>query len=611
MSEISLVVSATKQIIQREVDELIYQKSCDEFDAQMPSWLKRVLIARGVESQEHLNADLSLLENPMSMLGVQEALELLLGTEHQSSLAQLSRPFILIVGDFDADGATSTALLMQGLGDLGFTKLDYFLPDRFEFGYGLSEAIVEHICNSDVFSQRPDIIITVDNGISSIEGVAAAKKNGIKVIVTDHHLPGEKLPKADAIVNPNQLDCGFRYKNLAGVGVAFHLLVALRKLMRDRGYFSEFMDDGLKEPNLSKLLDLVALGTVADVVRLDQYNRMLVSQGLSRIRQGEVRPGIKALLQIGKRDYRFTVSQDLGFAVGPRINAAGRLDNMNLGVDLLLESNEQRAFELAVQLDELNQDRKIIEKQMQAEAELMATKVVAELSGEAPKILCVYHEQWHQGVVGLVASKLKEKLHCPVIAFAPVFNDDGELLNLKGSGRSIEGVHLRDLLDLVAKQDGRVLQKFGGHAMAAGLSILPKDLQRLEKLLQQALLDVDENIFKASILTDGILPGKALTLEQARQLELLLPWGQGCEEPKFEGEFQLQAMRVLAEAHVKLDLLDVSSGGQISAIQFFADIDRWHEVQNSATKMVRVVYKLSVNRFRGNESLQLVIDFIE
>ncbi len=562
-----------------------------------PEFVQSLLLSRGIYRELDLDIRLKSLSNPFLMKGMSEAVDRLM-------LALKNKQRILIVGDFDADGATSTALLIKGLSLLGFHSLSYFLPDRFKFGYGLSPAIVKEIQNHHVI---PDVLVTVDNGISSVEGIAMANALGIDVIVTDHHLPSDVLPEAFAIVNPNQNDCNFEYKNLAGVGVAFHVLMALRQGCRRDGQFEK--EEG-QEPNLAALLDLVAIGTVADVVHLDAYNRILVEQGLARMRAGIVSEGIKALLVIAQKPIGQLTSQDIAFAIAPRINAAGRLDDMSLGVELLLASKPEAAMQMAQSLDDLNKDRKLIQKQMQLEAEVIVSQL-SEQFDSIPRIICVYHEQWHQGVVGLIASQLKERFHRPVFAFAPVFNDEGGIIELKGSGRSIEGVHLRDLLDLVAKQNEGCLNKFGGHAMAAGLSLQVEQYDVFVRQAQKVVFAYPDAIFEQQIWVDGVLDEASIHLDKALLLERLVPWGQGLPEPKFQGEFLLVSMRVLAEHHVKSVLKLTVSGESIEAICFNAHIESWHAVQNSASKLVRAVYSLSVNRFRGQEGVQLLIDFIE
>ena len=565
--------------------------------ASYPIFMQHILQARGIQKKSDLDAQLKHLSDPFELLGMQIAVPRLL-----QALRQQQR--ILIVGDFDADGATSTALLMRGFAALGFQCISYLLPDRFIFGYGLSREIVDEISRS---YPLPHLLITVDNGISSIEGVERANALGIDVIITDHHLPGDQIPDALAIVNPNQRGCSFEHKNLAGVGVAFHVLMALRQRCRIEGDFQRL---NIQEPNLANFLDLVAIGTVADVVKLDAYNRIFVVQGLARMRAGLAGEGVKALLAVAQKPLAFLTSQDIGFAIGPRINAAGRLDDMRLGVELLLETNAAVALEMAQELDGLNQNRKSIQKQMQLEAEIIVTQLCESFS-QVPRIICVYHELWHQGVVGLIASQLKERFHRPVFAFAPVFNEQGEIVELKGSGRSIDGIHLRDLLDLIAKSNPACLDKFGGHAMAAGLTIQPSSLEVFETDALTAMQVYDAGVFEPLIWVDDELSPENISLDNALLLENLLPWGQGLPLPVFEGDFYLVSLRILGGQHVKSQLNIVGQDTPIDAICFNADIDRWQAVQNSASKMVRAVYGLSVNRFRGQESVQLLIDFIE
>jgi len=606
----------------------IRQPQADACLPDFPPFIQRILAARGISESKALNVSLQGLSDPFLMLGMHEAVERLV------QLRKLNQR-VLIVGDFDADGATSTSLMLKGLAALGFSRIDFLLPDRFHLGYGLSSAIVQTIVDA---GDKPDVIITVDNGISSVEGVALANAHGIDVIVTDHHLPGDQTPDAYAIVNPNQRACQFPHKNLAGVGVAFHLLMALRKRLRQLGAFNQAAElnvagSNVAEPNLAVFLDLVALGTVADVVSLDHYNRMLVVQGLVRIKQAKACVGIQALLRIAAKDYRYASAQDIAFALAPRLNAAGRLDDMNIGVRLLCSVDEDEAFELAQLLDGLNQDRKAIESQMRLEAEaaieqwlLGQTQGEKDIAQHLPRVICLFNQNWHQGVVGLIASRLKERFHRPVLIFAPeqfsgaVHLEDkaaDKTTILKGSGRSITGVHLRDLLDAVAKSSPKLLSKFGGHAMAAGLSIQAKHFDEFSALINRQAENFEASLFEPVVWIDGELEANEIGLAQAKSLAGLLPWGQGIPEPSFAGFFIIDApLRILAEQHVKVSLRPCDAQGiassslVCSAIDFSADIETWLLAQKSASKMVHVIYKLSVNRFRGVEDLQLVIDFI-
>ena len=573
---------------------LIQARSFDaatgDFDTQLDPLLKRIYQARGITDSTALERKLSCLPAPSVMQGIPAAVALLV-----SSLKQQQR--VLIVGDFDADGATSSALMVLALTAMGYQQVDFLVPNRFDYGYGLTPEIVDL-----ALEKAPDLIITVDNGISSIEGVAHADKLGIQVIVTDHHLPGAILPDAAAIVNPNQPGCDFPTKNLAGVGVAFYLLSALRAELRKQDWFAQV---GITEPNMASWLDLVALGTVADVVPLDQVNRALVYQGLMRIRAGKCRPGIQALLTIAGKSAHSLVATDLGFALGPRLNAAGRLDDISLGIQCLLTNDHQQAMLGAQQLDELNQDRKLIEQGMQREALAIVEKIPLSLDGEVPVALCLFQPEWHQGVVGLLASRIKEKYNRPVVAFAR--GDGGQL---KGSSRSIPGLHIRDALDSVATQNPGLITKFGGHAMAAGLSLDEDKLAAFEQAFQgQVEKTLNEDDLLARMVTDGELHCHQLSMPTAQLLRDGGPWGQQFPEPCFEGLFQLKQQRIVGEKHLKLVLAHESEPNRgIDGICFNVDTEEW---PNFSAKTVRCVYRLDINEYRGLEKLQLLIQYIE
>ncbi len=567
-----------------------YNADLGSFDSHLDPLLERIYLARGISDSAALERKLSCLPAPAVMQGIPAAVSLLV-----SALSEQQR--ILIVGDFDADGATSSALMMLALTAMGCQQVDFLVPNRFDYGYGLTPEIVD-LAKDKI----PEIIITVDNGISSIDGVAHANALGIEVIVTDHHLPGASLPDAAAIVNPNQPGCDFPTKNLAGVGVAFYLLSALRAELRSQDWFAE---QQIAEPNMATWLDLVALGTVADVVPLDQVNRALVHQGLMRIRAGQCRPGIQALLTIAGKSPQRLVATDLGFAIGPRLNAAGRLDDISLGIQCLLTNDPQQAMYSAQQLDELNQDRKLIEQGMQREALAIVEKIPLSLKGEVPVALCLFQPEWHQGVVGLLASRIKEKYNRPVIAFAR--GDNGQL---KGSSRSIPGLHIRDALDAVASQHPGLISKFGGHAMAAGLSLDEDKLADFTEAFQQQVqrtLGADDLL--ARMLTDGHLESLQLSMNTAQLLRDAGPWGQQFPEPCFEGLFQIKQQRIVGEKHLKLVVAHGSEPNRaIDAICFNIDIEQW---PNHRAETVRCVYRLDINEYRGLEKLQLLIQFIE
>lgn len=549
----------------------------------LPPLLTRLYASRGVSSAQELDKGLARLIPYQQLKGIEAAVDLLV-----EALQQGQR--ILIVGDFDADGATASTVGVLGLRQLGAAHVDYLVPNRFEYGYGLTPEIVE------VALQRsPQLLMTVDNGISSVEGVAAAKAAELKVLVTDHHLPGHELPAADAIVNPNQPGCEFPSKSLAGVGVMFYVLMALRARLRGLGWFAS-----RPEPNLGDLLDLVALGSVADVVPLDANNRILVHQGLMRIRAGRARPGLRAILEVARRDPSRITSTDLGFILGPRLNAAGRLDDMSLGIECLLCEDPVLAREMATQLDELNQDRKNIEQGMQREA-LAQLKDLAEDS--LPFGLCLFEPDWHQGVIGILASRLKERYHRPAIAFASA----GEGM-LKGSARSVPGFHIRDALDAVAARHPELISKFGGHAMAAGLSLpeanFPAFCQAFDEEVRRQLSEDD---LTGRLLSDGTLAVEEFHLELARALRNAGPWGQHFPEPLFHGVFQLAEQRVVGERHLKMVLKTECGSVRLEGIAFGVDREVW---PNPNIRWVELAYRLDLNEFRGNETVQLLVTHI-
>ena len=552
--------------------------------------LARTLAARGVSSSSQLSHSLEQLLPPSQLKGLDEAARLLADTLAASGS-------IVVVGDFDADGATSSALAVSMLKQMGATSVDYLVPNRFDFGYGLTPEIVE------LASQRqPSLIVTVDNGISSLSGVELAGKLGIQTLVTDHHLPGAQLPVADVIVNPSQPGCEFPSKNLAGVGVIFYVMLALRGELRKRNWFSE---RGIPEPNLASVLDLVALGTVADVVPLDHNNRIMIQQGLLRIRAGECRPGIRALFEISGRNRERAVSSDLAFALAPRLNAAGRLDDMSAGIACLLTEDEAEARQLAADLDALNRDRRQIEQGMQEQA-LATLREIQLQRDDPPAALCLFDPGWHQGVVGIVASRIKDRLHRPVIAFAR--SDSGT--ELKGSARSVSGLHIRDLLERVNSLCPGLIIKFGGHAMAAGLSLEESRLEEFQQQLLQVAGEALEQVeLDASLLTDGELDASDFVLGLAKELRYATAWGQHFPEPLFEGIFQIVHQRLVGEKHLKLVLAHPdNSNRMVDAIAFNVDLEQWPD---QALERVRVAFRLDCNYFRGEERLQLAIEYLE
>ena len=559
------------------------------FSSATPALLQKIFCHRGLFSDEDIALGLDGLLKPQ-LKGLDKAVAIV-----KESLLNNTR--LLIVGDFDADGATSCAVLTRGLEAMGHRDVRFIVPNRFEFGYGLTPEIV------DIAKPlAPDVIVTVDNGISSIQGVLAAKQVGIKVVITDHHLPGNELPAADAIVNPNQSGCEFASKNLAGVGVVFYLLLALRAALREEKYF--FSDRS--EPNFAELLDLVALGTVADVVPLDKNNRILVEQGLRRIRAGRACVGIKALLQIAGRSAANLTASDLGFVLGPRLNAAGRLDDISIGIAALLTDDVNLATDIAQELDNLNKDRRSIEQGMKREAEKLLVSLHEE---KLPVGVCLYDQGWHQGIVGILASRIKEKHHRPTICFAPA-NDDKECGELKGSARSIPGLHIRDALDLVASQNPGLIQKFGGHAMAAGLSLERKQFDQFSQAFDRVVQSLlSKELLQKELLSDGDLHTDDLTLDTAQVVKRDFPWGQGIPEPLFDGEFRLVQQRIVGGSHLKMVLAKQNQPQtHYDAIAFYVETEQWPD---STVQRVHIAYSLDVNEFRGQRSLQLLVRQIE
>ena len=541
--------------------------------------LARLYAARGVTDRAELDYDLKSLLPPSSLTHANDAARLL-----ADAIEAEAR--LLIIGDYDCDGATATALGMRALKALG-ADVDFLLPDRFKLGYGLSPEIVD-LAAGESPNLAPDLIITVDNGIASIEGVERAREHGIATLITDHHLPAATLPAADCIVNPNQPGCAFASKAMAGVGVMFYVLLALRAELRQRGFFAE-----RAEPNFASLLDLVALGTVADVVKLDHNNRILVSQGLKRMRAGQMQPGLAALFKAAGRDAKKATAKDLGFILGPRLNAAGRLADMRLGVECLITDDPARALSIAQQLDALNRERREIESDMQEQALLLLETL--DTADSAPGI-ALFDDGWHEGVVGILAARLKDKLHRPVFAFA-----HGENGVIKGSGRSIPGLHLRDALDLVAKRAPGLLLRFGGHAMAAGATLRAGDFDRFRALFAEVagelLAPAD---LTRTLETDGALEGGYYSLAIAHLLENEI-WGQGFPAPLFLDEFAVEQQRVLKEKHLKLTLR--KDGARIEAIQF--------NFSQQPGPTARLAFRLAINEYMGVETPQLLVEHLE
>ncbi len=539
----------------------------------------RVLAARGLEQAPDYALS-GLL--PPTLSGLDRGAEILADAIQRGQR-------ILVVGDFDADGATGCAVAVRALKMMGADRVEWLVPDRFRHGYGLSAELV-----AEIGDPVPEVLLTVDQGISSLAGVSLARQRGAAVIVTDHHLPGPKLPEADAIINPCLADDPFPSRALAGVGVVFYLMLALRKVLRERNHFAD------QQPRLDALLDLVALGTVADLVPLDENNRRLVAQGLARIRAGRASPGLRALLEVAGRNLAWVSASDLGFAAAPRLNAAGRLDDMGIGIRCLLANSDREARSLADQLDQLNAERRAIQDDMQADAEAMAERMSAEL-GDDVQGLCVYDSAWHQGVVGLVAGRLMERLQRPVIAFAPA--EAGSDM-LKGSGRSPAGLHMRDLLVDISNANPGLVERFGGHARAAGLSLARDQLALFRDAFDQRL--ATEQFAEEQVDTDGELKADEFCVETVQAIDQAGPWGQAWPEPLFDGRFRVESRRVVGQDHLKLRLRSVNGGPGVDAIAFRAGKLCHQELPDP----LHLTYRPELNRWRGQVSLQLVVQHL-
>jgi len=550
--------------------------------------LQKVLSNRNINTPAEIEYSLANLMSFDQLMGIESAVELIVNAvqKHQK---------ILIVGDFDADGATSTAVCMRALKMLGHENVSYLVPNRFDYGYGLSPEIVAVACRN-----KPDLLITVDNGISSIEGVQAARDAGVDVLVTDHHLAGAALPNANAIVNPNQPSCHFPSKNLAGVGVIFYVMLAVRAALRKVNYFN----DAIREPNMGQLLDLVALGTVADVVPLDENNRILVSQGLTRMLSGKACVGIQAILKIAGRDINRIVATDLGFAIGPRLNAAGRLEDMSLGIECLITDDINQAMVMAEQLDNLNKSRREIEQKMQQQAMQSLQHLEESLNQtELPYGISLYNGDWHQGVIGILASRIKEKFNRPVIVFA----NDNETI-IKGSARSIKGLHIRDVLESISTRNPGILIKFGGHAMAAGMSIKKVDYKKFESAFNaEVKKQLNDDTLQGVIESDGELQGDDFGLPLAESIRNAGPWGQCFVEPTFDGDFEVIDWRVVGEKHLKMELQSPDAEQPISAIAFNAPA----ELLQEGDGYIHAAYRLDVNEFRDKKTAQLIVEYFE
>jgi len=547
-------------------------------DAGLHPLLARLYAARGIARADELDTRLKNLLPPEALTGTQEAAVLLADAIEAGAR-------MVIVADYDCDGATACAVGMRALRAFG-ADVHYLVPDRVTLGYGLTPAMVEIAARLE-----PDVLITVDNGIASVEGIAAARAHGMATVITDHHLPGDVLPEADVIVNPNQPGCDFPSKALAGVGAMFYTMLALRAELRERGAFA-----GGTEPNLADLLDLVALGTVADVVKLDRNNRILVAQGLARMRAGRMQAGIRALFALAGRDPARASTMDLGFMIGPRLNAAGRLSDMSLGIECLITDDAGRAMNIAQELDKLNRERRSIEAGMQEEALARLAGINGEVSAGNRATVALFEPDWHQGVIGIVAGRIKEKLHRPTIAFARA--NDGEL---KGSGRSIPGLHLRDALDLVTKRQPDLIVRFGGHAMAAGLTIRESELARFDAAFEEVVSELLEPAqLERRIDTDGSLESGYFTLDAVRMLDNEI-WGQGFPAPVFDDVFRVERQRLLKDKHLKLELS--RGGSRYEAIQF--------NHAEGAAAQIHAAYRLGINEYQGVSSVQLMVEHFE
>jgi len=572
----------------REIKQRSVEAVADSLPGSIHPVVRRILLARSISDEQALDLKLGRLQSPAALSGITEAAEIL-------AEAIVNGQSILIVGDFDADGATGTAVAVRALHLMGASRVDFKVPNRFEFGYGLSLALVETLAE-----KPPNVLVTVDSGISSIEGVSRARELGCRVVVTDHHLPGEVLPEADAIVNPNCPGDRFASKALAGVGVVFYLMSVVRTALRSRDWFTV----PRKEPNLARLLDLVALGTVADLVSLDNNNRILVRHGMDRIRQGYCSAGLLALLRLGKRDYRHLVASDLAFTVAPRLNAAGRMEDMSVGIRCLLTDDREEAMLLAKELDDLNHQRRARQKQMQQEAlEQLQGLLDGLKDADLPAGLCLHNDNWHQGIVGLVASRIKDAVHRPVIAFAPE-SEGSEVL--KGSARSIAGLHIRDVLARVDALHPGMIMAFGGHAMAAGLTLPLSEFEPFGAALEEAIeYFLQGGTLSNALLTDGELEPEDINLEFAQILRNLGPWGQHFPEPVFEGRFVVEEQRVVGNAHLKMMLRPVGGSRSIDAIAF----GKLPE-DLPGTDTTGFVYRLDINHFRGRKTCQLMVEQI-
>ncbi|MEM7195375.1 MAG: single-stranded-DNA-specific exonuclease RecJ [Pseudomonadota bacterium] len=562
----------------------------DDSDVDVHPLVSRLFANRGVQPRTEMDYSLASLIAPTQLKDIDRAAQRLV-----DAITKQQR--VLVIGDYDTDGATATALAITALRAMGLQTVDYLVPNRFDFGYGLSKGIAE-VALTVPFGEQPDLVITVDNGIASIDGVDLLNDHGIDVVVTDHHLPGEELPQAYAIVNPNQPGCEFASKSIAGVGVIFYLMMQLRSLLEREHWFA---GQGLKPPRLADYLDLVALGTVTDMVPLDRNNRILVAQGIARIRRGNCRPGIAAIMSLCNRDLSKCRTGDFGFQIGPRLNAAGRLDDISNGIECLLTSDKDAAQNLAEQLDAINRQRKEIESSMQRQANEIVGSFSIDSAVNRRQGYCLFHPDWHQGVTGLVASRIKEQTHAPVIALAPAENG-----LLTGSARSVSGLHIRDLLAEIDREFPGLMDRFGGHAMAAGLTIQSSNLDRFDTAFVAASAKVLAELpADAQIESDGELQGDWYTKEVAEMVADAAPWGQRFPEPVFDDEFDVLDYRIVGEQHLKLTLSNGKLPAPVDAIKF-----RYLSYGDTAPRLQRIAaaFRIDVNTFRGVSNLQLLIE---
>jgi single-stranded-DNA-specific exonuclease len=558
----------------------------NNFSEAVPPLLQRLYLARGISCDDDVQYSLDKLHHFSSLKDIDKASHLLISAIEQQQT-------IVIIGDFDVDGATSTSLLLHGLTQLGVQNIHFLIPNRITDGYGLTPKIVELAYNT----YAPDLLITVDNGIASIDGVARAREFNIKVLITDHHLPGTQLPNADAIVNPNQDGCNFPSKNLAGVGVAFYLLIALRDQLQQQNWF---INNQIKPLNLGQFLDLVALGTIADLVKLDSNNRILAQQGLLRIRRDKCCAGIRALLQVSNTDMATLSSSDIGFAIAPKLNAAGRLDDMSIGIRCLLANNPAKAMSYAIELDNLNKQRRALQKDMYREANMVVENL--EIPEQVPTSLCLLNPQWHQGLVGIIASNIKDKINRPTIVFTT--NQAGELV---GSARSIDGLHIRDALEAVATRHPNILNKFGGHAMAAGLTIEEQHYSEFEQAFnQQVASSLPADKLVRQYYTDGALLPEFFSCKTAIMLRTSAPWGNGFAQPCFIDKFTVISYKLVGEHHLKLSLQHANDDQILDAIWFYAKFDNIEK-----NSVVTLLYNLDVQQYLGKQRLQFIVQYIK